>query len=215
MSDQLSIAQNMTKKLINDYQIIGTETIFEHFKNTFGVSLGVVDYAGFKDTFDTFYWLHRVSLFINKLELNFDELEWLTAYHTPAQTLDYATLPIDSTNTIASLEHFIRSEKLLKLNNRFNDEGISILSIIGKLHNGEYASVTDFANESEVLTGWNATDLEDWVNNVDLTYHNDYLLAENWVRLYDSMKILDQLNAGTMTAIAYANPTMGQSESQF
>ena len=146
--------------------------------------------------------------------MNFDELEWLITHRTPTQTLDFAVLPIDSTNTIASLEHFLRTEKLLKLNVRFNEEEISILSIIGKLHNGDYASVTDFANELEVLTEWNTTDVEDWVNNVDLNYHDDYLFAENWMRLYESMSIIEQLNAGTMTAIAYANPTMGQSESQ-
>ena len=32
LSDQFGIAQNITKKLVNDYQIIGTETIFKHFK---------------------------------------------------------------------------------------------------------------------------------------------------------------------------------------
>jgi|GEM_PF-402301 len=223
LSSQLAIAQNMTKKLVNDYQIIGTETIFEHFKNTFGVSLGVVNFAWFKDTFDTFYWLNRISLFINKWELNLDELEWLITHYTQTQTLDFTTpptgsFPIDSNDDVAPFKHFLRTEKLLKLNARFNDEEISILSIIGKLHNGDYASVTDFANELEVLTEWNAKEVEDWVLNVNLqnpiVTPDDYLLAENWIRLYESMKILEQLNTGTMTAIAYANPTMGQSESQ-
>lgn len=214
LSDQLGIAQNMTKKLINDYQVIGMQTIFEHFKNTFGISFGVVNHAEFKDTFDTFYWLHRVSLFINKWELDFDELEWLMTYHSPTQALDFATLPIDNTNIIASLECFLRTEKLLKLNTRFNDEEMSILSIIEKLNNGNYASVIDFTNELEVLTDWNSTDIEDWVNIIDLAYHSDYLLIENWICLSDSMKILEQLNAGTLTVLAYANATMGQSNAQ-
>ncbi|GAA0193468.1 hypothetical protein GCM10009122_56400 [Fulvivirga kasyanovii] len=214
LSSQLGIAQNITKKLVNDYQLIGTETIFEHFKDTFAASLGVVDYAGFKDTFDTFYWLHRVSLFIIKWKLDFDKLEWLYTFHSPTQTLDFASLPVDDTGVIASLDRFLRAEKLLQFNARFRDEEISILSIIGKLHNGEYAATTDFASELEVLTEWNATDVDDWVNHVNLTYHADYLLAENWLRLYESIKMLVQLNAGTITAIDYASPTMGQAESQ-
>jgi hypothetical protein len=213
LSNQFEIAQNMTKKLINDYQLIGTETIFDHFKDTFAGSLGVVDYAGLKDTFDALYWLHRVSLFINKWELDFEKLVWLYTYHTPTQTMDFASLPVDDTGTIASLVHFLRTENLLKLNARFNDEEISILNIIGKLHNGDYAGIEDFAGELEVLTDWNATDVDDWVNSIDLSYHTDYLLAENWMRLYESMKILEQLNAGTMIAIDYANPAMGESES--
>jgi len=214
LSEQLSIAQNMAKKLINDYQLIGTESIFEYLKNTFSISFGVVDYAGFKETFDTYYWLHRVGLFIAKWGLNFDQLEWLTTYNSPTQTLDLTALPIDSTGTIASLEHFLRTEKLLNLNARFDDDETSILSIIGKLHNGKYTNVTDFSNELEILTEWSAVDVENWINHVDLNYHIDYLLVEKWMRLYESMKILKQLNSGTITAIAYSNPTMGQAESQ-
>ncbi|MEM9546242.1 MAG: neuraminidase-like domain-containing protein [Bacteroidota bacterium] len=214
LSTQLGVSQNIIKKLVNDFQIIGPETIFDHFKNTFGTSSAVVDYAGFKDTFDTYYWLHRVSIIIDKWGLNFDDLEWLMTYHSLTQTLDLSVLPIDSTNPLASLEHFIRTEKLIQLNARYTDETIRILSIIGKLHDGDYGSVNAFATELEVLTEWNAADVENWVNNVDLNYHSDYLLAENWMRLYESMKILDQLNAGTITTISFANPLMGQTESQ-
>ena len=214
LSAQLGVTQNIIKKLVNDYQLIGTATIFDHLKNTFGISLAVVDYAGFKDTFDTYYWLHRVSLFINKWGFNFDDLEWLMTYHALTQTLDFNTLPIDSTNALASLAHFLHTEKIVQLNAQFNNEEISLLSIIGKLHDGDYGSITDFALELEELTEWNATDVEDWVNNVDLNYHADYLLVENWIRLYESLKILDQLNAGTITALGYTKPTMGQSESQ-
>lgn len=213
LSNQLGTAQNIIIKLIRDYQIIGTETLFEHFKNTLGTSTGVVDYATEKDTFDTYYWLHRVSLFINKWELNFDELEWLMTYHAPTKTLDFATLPVDSTDPIAPLEDFLRTEKLLKLYSRFRDEEISLLSIIGKLKDGGYTGVTDFVMELEVLTGWKATDVEEWINKVDLTYPGDLLLAENWIRLYESIKMLNQLNAGTLTILNYAAATMGQPES--
>ncbi|QCK15290.1 neuraminidase-like domain-containing protein [Mangrovivirga cuniculi] len=213
LSDHLAIDQNLTKKLINDFNIIGTETIFEHFKDTFAASLGVVDYSGFKETFDTYYWLHRVSLFVNKWELSFDTFDWLYKYNSPTQTLDFSSLPIDSSGTISDTDKFIRTEKLLNLNAQFNVDEISILSVIEKLNNGDYATITDFVTELELLTEWSATDAEDWINNVDLTYHTDYLLAENWQRLYDSFKMLEELNAGTLTAISFTNPSMGESES--
>ena len=214
LSEALGIAQQMVKTLVEHYQLAGTETIFEHFKNTFGVTSGVVDYAGFKDTFDTFYWLHRLSLLINKWKLDLETLQWLMSNYTPAQVLDFNSLPVDSTDAIAPLERFLRTEKLLTLNARFNAEEISMLKIIEKLHNGLYASVTDFAGETALLTEWNATEVADWVNHVDLSYPNDYLLAESWIRLAGAMKISDQLNAAVMTVIKYAAATMGEAESQ-
>ncbi|MEM8999770.1 MAG: neuraminidase-like domain-containing protein [Bacteroidota bacterium] len=214
LGEEFEMALNMVDKLVNAYQLVGTETIFEHLKNTFGSSFGVVDYASFKDTFDTYYWLHKLSLLANGWGLNFEVLEWLVFYHAPTQTLDFGMLPMDDTGTIATLDNFLRTQELLQLNSRFSVGELSILRSMEKLHLGDYATSTDFAVELEELTEWNATDISDFVNHVNLTYHTDYLLAENWTRLYDSMKILEQLNASMATTLAYANARLGQSESQ-
>ncbi len=213
LSGQLRLNENMTKELVNNYQLIGLETIYDHFKNTFANTSGVIDYGGFKNSYDSFYWLHKASLLINKWELNFAELQWLMTNHTATQTLDLASLPIDNSNVIASIEQLLRTEKLLKINARFRNEETSILTIIERLSNGDLVNVSDFSQEIELLTEWISSDVEEWVNNVELNFESDYLLAENWIRLSDSMKILEQLNAGTMTVLNYANATMSQLDS--
>jgi len=214
LSEQLELSSNITEKLVYHYQLIGTDTIFDYFKNTLESSTAVLDYAGFKDLFDTVYWMHRASLFINKWVLDFDKLEWLITYNTPSETIDFNNLPIDGTEAPALLDRFLRAEKLFSLNLQYKEDDISILSMMGKLQDGEYVAISDFAEEVETLTEWDAEDVENWVTNVDLDYTKDYLLAENWIRLQDCMKMLKQLGTDTKTAINYANATMTDTDSQ-
>lgn len=214
ISEQFGVAQNMIKRLIYHYKIIGPETIIEHLKDTFGSSSGVVNYANFKNSIDTYYWLHRVSFFIQKWALSFDRLDWLINNHVPTQTINFANLPIDNNNNIVSIDHFLRTEHILLLNSRFTAREINLLTIIENVHLGNYNTISDFAAELETLTKWDALEIEAWINAVDLSYPNDYLLAKNWLRLTRAIKLLDQLNAGISTVLNYATASIDQTSSQ-
>ncbi|MEW7277469.1 neuraminidase-like domain-containing protein [Aquimarina sp. 2201CG1-2-11] len=213
LSAALTLTESVVEKLIKEYQIIGAETIFTHFKDTFGSSSGVVDYATSKDTFDTYHWLSRVGMLINKWNLGFEDVTWLTTYHTPTQAIDFGQLPVDATDSIALLDELIHTEKLFIFNARFKHDELSVLTLLGKLHDGEYVDNTAFSLEVEELTEWKATEVEAWINHTDLNYPTDYLLITNWERIYTSMRILDQLNASVLTALAFTNATQNESES--
>ncbi len=212
LSVALDLTESVVEKLIKAYQIIGAESIFIHIKDTFGATTGVVDYTTSKDTFDTYHWLSRVGMFINKWNLGFEDVEWLIKYHNPSQTLDFNKLPVDAIGNIASLDEVIQTEKLFVFNARFKHDELSILKIISKLNDLEYTDKTAFSVEVEELTEWLAVEVETWIDNVALTYHTDYLLITNWERIWKSMKLLDQLNASVVTALAFANATQNENE---
>ncbi len=213
-SAQIGIPVNLNQKLMQTYQLIGTETPLAYFKNTFATSSGVINSIDFKDAFDSFYWLYRVGLLVDKWKLNFADLDWLIKYHIPTQTLNFSELPINKTSTIIFLDKFLRTEKLLKLNTPFNNEKNNLFKVLGKLQHNEYADTTEFANELEVLTSWNATEIEIWIDHVNLSYHTDYLLAENWERLLNAMNILHYLDTDILSVIPFAKPTMGLDDSK-
>src|SRR5262249_7429466 len=128
---------------------------------------------------------------------------------TGAQLLDLITLPLDNTAPIASMEHFLRTGRLLRLRDSLPETYETLLDVLENLNNGTYPTVSDFAADVENLNhSWRATDVEALVTALDLTYPADYLLAENWERLRRAFYFIENLNAGSDTVKIFASATM-------
>lgn len=214
LSEVFDLSEASVRRLVHQYKIIGVATIFEYLKDTLGSSIGVIDYVNFKDSVDTYYWLHRVAVLIAKWGLTFEQLDWLINNYMPTQTFDFESLPVDANQSASSLVSVLRTERLLVLNAKYTADQSSVLEVLEQLHLGNYGTVNDFAQAVELLTEWEASEVEAWVAAVDLSYPNDYLLAEQWERLENGFKILDQLNAKVNTAIQYAKGSLDQANAQ-
>ncbi len=214
LSTQLGLTAAVVRKLVTTYQLIPPDTILQHFTKSFATSSGAIDYSSSKDTFDTYFWLYRVSLIVKKWKIELTELEWMLTYHVPTQTLDFKSLPIDSTKPVAPLDTFIRTSRLFRFRERLDESQITLLKVLEKLHTGAYPANADFANDVYLLKEWNPEDVKKLTESLDLIYPAGYLLAENWERLNKAFDLLDKLNAGTDQVKAFANPTVGEAEAK-
>ncbi len=217
-SDTLGLTTAMVREIMTRFELSPPDTILEFFTGAFATSSGALDYEdpAFKDAFDTWYWLNRVAAILKKWKINLEELETIITLQAPAKLLDFKSLPLDSTDPIAPIDTFLRMNRLFKLRDTLPETGIKLLDILGKLNEGAYASANEFAADVPLLNdndAWSATDVEHLIQSLDLAYPTDYLLAESWERLRDAFRFLDKLNAGADKAIIFANPIVGETES--
>jgi hypothetical protein len=205
---ELRLTEALTQRLLTDYPIL-PETILTHLIGPFVASPGVVDYATIKLTFDAWFWAGRVATVWKKWKLTFSEYEKITALPTGAQLIDFSRLSLDSTGGITPLEKLMRTCRLLKVRDGLPETDITLLDVLGKLGTGSYATAADFAADVQLLNGsWLAADVQALTSSLDLTYPDDYLMAENWERLRRAFYFLDALNAGTNPVKAFAATAM-------
>ena len=213
-SAQLGLTEALTRHLLTHYTLL-PETLMTHLTDTFANTTGVIDYATLKSTFDGWYWLSRVVTILTQWKITLPDLEKITALTAGAQLLDFQTLPLDDTGAIASLDHFLRTSRLLKLRDSVPETEITLLEVLENLNAGTYATAVDFALDVERLNeAWLAADVEALTASLDLTYPADYLLAESWERLRRSFYFLDNLNGGTDTVKTFAAATMSNTHAQ-
>jgi hypothetical protein len=90
------------------------------------------------------------------------------------------------------------------------EPGLTFLELLADLHAEHYASVAAFAADvAEVDNVWAATDVQTLVGLIGATYPADYLLAEIWARLRQTLAFARHLNAGMATL---AGATMGATQ---
>jgi hypothetical protein len=222
-SDKLGLTAQVTRKIVETFQLFppSTDNILQFFTDTtspdaFSTSSGALDYTGFKKAFDTWYWLNRVATILKKWKVNLEEFEAVISLQTPAQLLDFKTLPIDAAAPVAPIDAFLRTSLLFKLRDSLPETGITLLEVLENLSGGKYtaADFGDFAKDVQLLNdAWSDADVKTLVGSLDLAYPAGYLLAESWERLRDAFRFLDKLNAGTDKALIFANPTVGKTES--
>ena len=99
-----------------------------------------MDYAGSKKAFDTWYWLNRVAAILKKWKVKLEEFEAIIALQTPAQLLDFKTLPLDDAAPVAPIDALLRTSLLFKLRDTLPETGITLLEILEKLNGGNYAT---------------------------------------------------------------------------
>jgi hypothetical protein len=212
-SEALGLTPAVAREIMTRFELIAPDTILEFFTGAFSTTSGAIDYTGFKNAFDTWYWLNRISTILKKWKVNLEEFGAIIALQTPAQLLDFRTLPIDDNAPVASIDTFLRTNRLFKLRDTLPETSITLLEILERLNSGNYAN-TDFAADVQLVNdAWNADDVKRLTETLDLTYPDDYLLAENWERLHNAFRFLEKLNAGADKAIIFANPIVGEVES--
>ncbi|MBK6796742.1 MAG: hypothetical protein IPG76_08100 [Acidobacteria bacterium] len=208
-SEKLGLTAALSREMLTGFVLVPPDNILEFFTGTFSSTNGAVDYTGFKDAFDTWYWLNRVAAILKKWKVSLDEFETLLVLQTSAKLLDFKSLPLDSAAPIATLPEFLRTKMLLKLRDTLPETGITLLEVLEKLHDAAYATKADFAADVELINeDWSAADVEKIIALIDLAYPADYLLAESWERLRRVFYFLDNLNAGADTAALFAAATM-------
>ena len=215
-SAQLGLTEALTRRLLGEFAILppispnpANTTLSVHLTRVFAISSSPVDYTTHKSTFDGWFWANRVSAVLRKWKLVFGEFERIIALTAGAQLLDIATLPLDDTAPVASIERFLRTSRLLKLRDSLPETNITLLEVLVKSQAGEYAAAADFAADVEILNdAWPAADVEWLIGSLDVTYPAHYLLAETWERLQRAFYFLDSLNAQAETATSFAAAAM-------
>ena len=202
-SIQLGLTEAVTRRLLTQYSIL-PNSLLTHLSGNFALDT---------TTLNGWYWASRVATLLKTWKITLAEWEKITALTTEAELLDFQTLPLDDTGAIASLDHFLRTSRLLKLRDSLPETEITLLEVLENLNTGNYATAADFALDVERLNeDWNASDVEALVASLDLTYPADYLLAETWERLRRAFYFLDNLNAGADTVKRFASAAMGFEE---
>jgi hypothetical protein len=227
---QLGLTEAVTSRLLSDYAVLPsppstTKTLLPHLANDLASTLGPVDYATLKTTFDGWFWASRAAALLRKWKLTLEEFERLTALTAAAQLLDLASLPLDATEPPAILDLFLRTARLLKVRDVLPETGITLFEVLGKLGGGIYADEAAanppataeqlFAADAALLNeDWPAADVEALVNSLDLLFPSDYLLAESWERLGRAFYFAGKLNAGTDTLKSFAAAAMDETHAR-
>ena len=219
-SAQLGLTEELTRRLLEDFAVIpdpANASLLAHLTRVFAApsSGGVVDYATQKTTFDGWYWANRAAAILKKWKLTLLEFEKIVALTPGAQLLDFLTLPLDDTGTIASIARFLRTSRLLRMRDTLPEAEVTFLEVLEKLSAGKYATATDFGGDVELLNEtWLTLDVEQLIASLDLAYPIDYLLAESWERLRRAFYFLDNLNAGADVVKTFAAAVMADAQTK-
>lgn len=208
-SEKLGLTPAMTRKIMADFTLVAPNTILNFFTDSFRKTTGVLDYAGCKEAFDTWYWLNRLAAILKKWKVNLEEFEILLTLQTPAQLLNFQMLPLNDSKLVAELAPFLRTHRLLRLRDSLPEDKITFLEVLKNLNESKYLTAPAFAADVQRLNeAWRAADVAALTGLLDLTYPDNYFLAENWERLRRAFYFLDNLNAGAAAAQSFAAAAM-------
>ena len=206
-SAQLDLTETLSRYLLTHYSLPfapgPTTTLLSHLTGAFAATSGVITYTDsvFKRTFNGWFWANRTAAIVKAWKITFAEWERLVALTAGARLLDFSTLPLDQQpGAIASIDNFLRTNRLLRLRDSLAEEAITLLEVLEKLNAGTYGADLDFAADVERMNPeWAATEVKALKDSLDpdLVYPGAYLLAENWERLRRAFYYLDNLRAGT------------------
>ncbi|NJR61327.1 MAG: hypothetical protein HC769_22330 [Cyanobacteria bacterium CRU_2_1] len=197
-SAQLGLTEALTRHLLANYPIL-PNSLLQHLAENFALDVA---------TLNGWYWANRVATLLKRWKITLAELEKIVALTSEAQLLDFMTLPLDG-EAIASLNHFLKTSRLIRLRDSLPETEITLLEVLEKLNAGIYATAADFATDVERLNeDWTATHIEILIASLNLTYPTAYLLAETWERLRRAFYFLNSLNASANTVKAFAAAAM-------
>jgi hypothetical protein len=144
---QLGLSESLTRRLMTYFAVL-PDTLLAHLTGAFAATTGAVDYVSQKTTLDGWYWASRVAAIWKKWKITVEEIEILVAagaaggqsLTTAAKLLDFATLPLDASGTIASIDHFLRTSRLARLRDNLPETKTTLLEILRKLNDGQYTA---------------------------------------------------------------------------
>ncbi|WP_100902184.1 neuraminidase-like domain-containing protein [Nostoc flagelliforme] len=209
-SIQLGLTEAVCRYLLTQYAVVSNspdsaKTLLLHLTGNFTID---------STTINAWFWANRVAAIWKKRKIALAELKKITTLTVGAQLLDFLTLPFDNTGAIAPIDLFLRTNRLIRLQDSLPETEITLLEVLEKLNQenlnpGTYTANT-FADDVERLNeAWIAVDVNALTASLDLTYPADYLLAESWERLRRTFYFLDNLNGSADTVKQFAAVTMG------
>src|SRR5215213_241088 len=221
-SMQLKLTEALTRLLLTQYKIVPgsptSVTLFANLTEDFAIKTVAVDYLEptLKDTYDGWFWVTRVAAIWKKWKISFEDWQQLTSIATAAKLLDFFTLPLVSTGTVASIDRYLRTSRLLRLRDTLPETGTSLFTVLERLNKSIPTPIADIgdlagspfpADVEQLNDTWSKTDVEALISALDLT-PSDYLLAESWERLQQASHYLDTLNSDPSTVKTFASPAM-------
>jgi hypothetical protein len=219
---QLGLTEALTRYLLTQYAVIAgpPSSLLTQLTGPFAATSTPVIYATHTTTFDGWYWASRAGVLWKKWKIVLADWEKLAALTTTAQLLDLGSLPLNAAGTIASVNRFLRTSRLLRIKDSLPEPGIAFLDVLGKLaaNANAYTSAVFATDVHGLNDAWSATDVHILVDAFDgsmpLFPQSDYLLPETWERLYRSFYFLDSLNAGAGRVLTFAATTMGVAQTR-
>ena len=207
---QLGVTEALTRRLLTEYAVLPA-TLLTHLAGPFADTVGVVDYATLKTTFDGWFWATRVAGLWSKWKITLAEWERLRSLTANAQLVDFGALPLDSAAVMASVDRVLRTSRLLRLRASLPEPDTTLLEVLVRLNSGAYATQADFAADVKRLNDqWTVTNVQALVGALDLAYPNHYLLAENWERVRRAFYFVESLGTDVATVKTFASAAMGE-----
>ncbi|MDY7791695.1 neuraminidase-like domain-containing protein [Burkholderia ubonensis] len=207
---QFGLTEALTRRLLTEYPV-GPATLLAHLTGPFADTVGLVDYATLKTTFDGWFWAMRVAELWSKWKITLAEWEQLRSLTANAQLVDFGALPLDSAAIMASVERVLRTSRLLRMRASLPEPDTTLFEVLVRLNSGAYATQADFAADVERLNDqWTATNVQALVGALDLAYPNQYLLAENWERVRRAFYFVESLGTDVATVKTFASAAMGE-----
>ena len=219
-SAQLKLTEAMTRLLLTQYAIIPplpNKSLLEYLTQDFAVTTGTVgsSISPMEDAFNGWFWANRIATLWRKWKIRLEDWERLAvvnvglALNHPGSLLtDARDLPLIQGGSIAPIDRFLRTSRLVQLRDSLPQTSITFLEVLEKLATGVVASAADLAADVQLLNeDWTATDM--FINAITTAFNPaDYLLAENWERLRKAHDYLDSLGAGADAVKVFAAPAM-------
>lgn len=205
-SETLELTASVTKMLLTHYKISSAtpqRPIMEDFTNTLFVNdPNAMNYSGFKEIYDLYYWLHRVAMFIQKMGMDFIEIAWLIQNESQSELqylLKFQTLPLEVASPLlaGTFDKLCSLIKLFNFHDRYSNDVISLIEIIEKIINNEYSNESEFADDVTILTNWSNEEVENLTNILDLVFASDYTKINAWIRMKKCIEILNRLNGSS------------------
>ncbi|HEX4959442.1 MAG TPA: neuraminidase-like domain-containing protein [Thermoanaerobaculia bacterium] len=217
-SGRLELTAALTRYLLTRFSL-PSDTLLKHLTDDFSKTTGVVDYTTLTSTFDRLFWATRVATIWRRWEIVLNDLDPILELTVNAQLIDFLTLPLDSTQPMASAERFARTSRLLRVRENLPESEITLFEVLGKLNAGPIYN--GFAADVERLnSAWPTAEVQTLIGSLDIDKHpkpdepSGYLLAESWERLRRAFDFFANLNAGAAVVKRFAAAVMTDAEAR-
>ncbi len=199
-SAQLGLTEALTRRLLTSYAVVPTlptkTTLMAHLRGNFTID---------STTYKSWFWANRAAAILKKWKITLAELEKIITLTAGAKLLDFLTLPLDTSGTIASLEKFLRTSRLLKLRDSLPEDEITLLEVLEKLNNGAYPAVLK-ANVLKLPPTFLAfpRDITGSPNNIPIQYdqRNNMFRFTGLMTVAQRTTLLNHASLGAVTGIA-------------
>ncbi len=196
-SEQLDVSLSLTESILADvwFGTVKGGAILPFLDTT---QVLPITTGNFANGFNSYHWLHRVALLIQKFDMNLTEVQAINDLQ--AQDSLFAHLvfaPLAQTITLQTLSEF---KKILDFNRYYNTEKFNFFAIQTKLKANTYANVAAFAQDTASLFNSKVADIEFLVQEWSPVspFPSGYVLnVAAWQRLEKTLIFAQKLNVST------------------